>query len=132
MEETAILTKVYARYDAQGRLTALSSDAFVNGAEAAGWACIDEGLGDRYTHAQAHYLGGPLLAPDGVPRYRRGEDGRPAPRTEAEMQSDREAGAQPETPPDMEARMAALEEKLDGILLPQQEALGLLGVEADA
>lgn len=55
---------VYVKADAQGRIIAINSDAFL--AVTIGWQAIDSGLGDRYLHAQGNYLPGDLFEPDGV------------------------------------------------------------------
>ena len=53
------MNRVYALPDAQGRVTAVDSDA--NLSDPTGWTQVDQGDGDRYRHAQGNYLPGPLM-----------------------------------------------------------------------
>lgn len=84
--------KVLVQTDEAGRVTAINSDAFVNGD---GWTQIDEGEGDRYRHAQNNYLIEPLTDERGVYRYKL-VDGLVAQRTQAEMDADFDARPAPE------------------------------------
>lgn len=84
--------KVLVQTDDAGRVTAINSNAFVNGD---GWAQIDEGEGDRYRHAQNNYLLKPLTDERGVYRYKL-VDGLVAQRTQAEMDADFDARPAPE------------------------------------
>ena len=84
--------KVLVQIDDAGRVTAINSDAFVNGD---GWTQIDEGEGDRYRHAQNNYLIEPLTDERGVYRYKL-VDGLVAQRTQAEMDADFDARPAPE------------------------------------
>lgn len=84
--------KVLVQTDEAGRVTAINSDAFVNGD---GWTQIDEGEGDRYRHAQNNYLIEPLTDERGVYRYKL-VDGLVAQRTQAEMDADFDALPAPE------------------------------------
>ena len=59
--------KVYVMSDERGYITAVNSSEFVSGE---GWAEIDEGLGDRYHHAQANYFPKPLMTDGGAWQYR--------------------------------------------------------------
>lgn len=52
------MIQVYARADAAGRVEELGSSVFLK--DPSGWTLIDEGEGDRYAHAQGHYLDKPL------------------------------------------------------------------------
>ena len=76
---------VYVKTDEQGRIRAINSSAFVSPDWGTG---IDQGIGDRYHHAQGNYLGRPLYTKDGIPRYKLAE-GKAVERTEAEIQADR-------------------------------------------
>lgn len=83
---------VYVRTDDRGRITAINSSAFVS----PDWGTeIDSGLGDKYHHAQGHYLDGPLYTDDGIPRYKL-EDGQAVERTEEEIAADRALLPEPE------------------------------------
>lgn len=84
--------KVLVQTDDAGRVTAINSNAFVSGD---GWTQIDEGVGDRYRHAQNNYLLKPLTDERGVYRYKL-VDGLVAQRTQAEMDADFDARPAPE------------------------------------
>lgn len=89
---------VYVQTDDTGRITALLSDDFLTSVE--GWTKIDEGTGDKYHHAQANYLDGPLRDGYGICRYKL-VDGKVMLRTQAEMDAD--AAALPaQAPTEME------------------------------
>ena len=76
---------VYVQTDDQSRITAINSSAFVG----LGWGAeIERGTGDKYHHAQNHYLAAPLYTSDGIPRYKLVE-GKALERTEAEIQADK-------------------------------------------
>lgn len=76
---------VYVKTDEQGRIRAINSSAFVS----PDWGTeIDQGIGDRYHHAQGNYFDRPLYTEDGIPRYKL-VDGSPAERTEEEILLDR-------------------------------------------
>lgn len=78
---------VYVQIDDRGCITAINSSAFVN----AEWGTeIDRGDGDRYHHAQNHYLPGAVYTVDGIPRYKL-VDGKPVERTDTEITTDRMA-----------------------------------------
>lgn len=113
MERTSY--KVLAKTDDVGRVTAINSDAFVNGD---GWTQIDEGEGDRYRHAQNNYLLEPLTDERGVYRYKL-VDGLVAQRTQAEMDADFDALPTPEPTADekektlLKAQIKALSDRND-------------------
>ena len=99
--------KVYARLDGAGNITAINSSAFLQ--DATDWTLIDEGVGDRYHHAQGHYLDGGIYTDDGIPLYR--WDGTQViQRTEEEIEADRAAiPAPPIGPTNAELMDAILE-----------------------
>ena len=99
--------KVYARLDGAGNITAINSSAFLQ--DATDWTLIDEGVGDRYHHAQGHYLDGGIYTDDGIPLYRC--DGTQViQRTEEEIEADRAAiSAPPVSPTNAELMDAILE-----------------------
>lgn len=107
---------VYVKTDAEGRITAINSSAFLPDTD--GWTLIDEGDGDRYHHAQGNYLGKPLMDERGVLRYKL-EGGKVVERTQAEMDADY---TQPVTKPDLAEQVAQLQESNRQL----QEALDLL------
>lgn len=94
--------KVYARVDAAGRILAIDSDAFLP--DPSGWVLIDEGVGDRFHHAQGHYLG-LIMNDNGVPMFKL-VDGVIMRRTVPEMEA--ETMPEEETP-SLEERISALE-----------------------
>lgn len=59
---------VYVRADEQGRITDITSDAFLESTQ--GWTAIDSGYGDAFHHAQGNYLHMPLRNERGICRYR--------------------------------------------------------------
>ena len=58
---------VYVKTDKDGVITAIDSSAFISGA---GWTEIDRGEGDKYHHAQGHYLEHGLADADGLYNYK--------------------------------------------------------------
>lgn len=91
MEESKII--VYALLDEQDRVVDINSSVFLP--DVGGWARIDEGAGDRYTHAYNHYLPGRPLDVDGVPLYK-WDGAQVLPRTQEEIEADRAALPVPE------------------------------------
>lgn len=76
---------VFVLTDERDRILDINSDAFL--ADTAGWAQIDEGVGDKFHHAQGNYLPGPLRDYRGIPRYKL-VDGKAQERTQEEMDAD--------------------------------------------
>ena len=72
--------------DDQNRIIAINSSAFLDDTE--NWTKIDEGLGDKYHHAQNHYFDKPIYTDDGVPRYKL-VDSKAVERTSEEIESDK-------------------------------------------
>lgn len=68
---------VFVKVDENRVITAINSSAFISGA---GWTEIDRGEGDKYHHAQGHYLEHGLADEDGIYNYKLVE-GIPALRT---------------------------------------------------
>ena len=77
---------VYVRTDAQNNIIAINSSVFLDNTES--WIKIDEGLGDRFHHAQNHYLDKSIYTADGVPRYKL-VDGKAVERTSEEIEADK-------------------------------------------
>lgn len=94
---------VYVRTDAEGRVVAINSDAFLS--DTTGWVKIDEGAGTQYMHAQGNYLPDGIVDERGVYRYKLA-DGALVERTAAEMDED---AAQIVVPPSQAERLAQLE-----------------------
>lgn len=101
------LYRVYVKLDSKKSIISVNSSAFLNTVEE--WLQIDEGVGDRYHHAQSNYFDLPIYTVDGFPRYKLVE-GKAVERTEAEIQADRDS-LQP-SPPSQENRLSALEAAL--------------------
>ena len=80
--------KVLIKIDNAGNIIYVDSDAFV--ASPDGWIQIDEGIGDRYHHAQNNYFPKPKYDDRGIPRYTYVPDGSPKwrERTNEEMDAD--------------------------------------------
>lgn len=97
--------KVYAKTTLNGLITSVDSAAFI--ADLTGWIQIDEGEGDRYTHAQTNYFPLPLTTDEGVQRYKL-QDGIPVERTVEEMAADTQQVTTP-MQPTLEERIEALE-----------------------
>lgn len=85
---------VYVFADDQNRIIGINSSAFIS-ADTAGWTKIDEGLGDKYHHAQNHYLDKSIYTADGVPRYKLA-DGKAVERTEEEINADKPKPPKPQ------------------------------------
>lgn len=76
---------VYVKTDSRNCIREVNSSAFVS----PNWGTeIDQGIGDRYHHAQGNYFDKPLYTEDGIPRYKL-MDGAPVERTEEEILSDK-------------------------------------------
>lgn len=105
--------KVYVRINAHNLITAVNCSAFIS--DLTGWVQIDEGEGDRYTHAQANYFSLPIKTDEGVLRYKLAEDDRAVERTPEEMAADE---AETFVPPQAttEERVSELEAALDMLL----------------
>lgn len=77
--------KVLVKTDAEGRITAINSDAFIN--DLTDWNEIDNGFGDKYHHAQGNYFAKPIMDDRGIYAYKL-VDGAPVERTIEEMDAD--------------------------------------------
>ena len=102
---------VYAQLDAQERITAVNSSAFLAAPVPEGWVQIDEGAGDKYHHAQGNYFAAPLYDERGVCRYAHVPDAADGAqkwreRTQAEMDADY---TPPVPTPTLGERVAAVE-----------------------
>lgn len=108
--------KVYVKADETGRVVAINSSEFLD--DLTGWVEIDQGHGDRFHHAQANYLPGPLRDAHGVCCYKL-EDGEVLERTAEEMAADRGTFTDK---PTIESRVENVEEKTGEL----EEALSLI------
>ena len=60
MEENKF--KVYIKINEDDEIVDVNSELFID--DFSGWIEIDEGVGDRFAHAQSHYFGSGLRAND--------------------------------------------------------------------
>ena len=84
---------VYVWIDDQSRIIGVNSSAFIG--DTSKWIKIDEGLGDKYHHAQNYYFEKPIYTADGVPRYKL-VDGKAVERTEEEINADKPKPPKPQ------------------------------------
>ncbi len=69
MNEFENTYKVYVQTDTNGNIIAPpNSSAFLT--DVTGWVQIDEGIGDKYHHAQGNYFDKPIMTTEGVCRYK--------------------------------------------------------------
>lgn len=111
--------RVYAKINESGSIVDTNSSAFL--ADATGWVQIDEGIGDRYHHAQNNYFPKPKYDDRGIPRYAYVQDGSPKwrERTKEEMDADY---VPPELVTPLEDRVGAVEIKTGDL----EEALDMI------
>lgn len=76
--------KVYVLLDSDNVITNINSSIFLS--DATGYAQIDEGTGDKYSHAQSNYLEKGLLDNQGKYNYKL-VDNKPAELTDEEKES---------------------------------------------
>ena len=98
---------VYAKVDEQNRITAISSSAFVQDPE--NWVQIDEGMGDKYHHAQGNYFPDLLYNPDGILRYKL-VNGAAAERTPEEIDAEKAQATQAKPTPTVQDLLAQIQE----------------------
>ena len=77
---------VYVKTDEQNRIISINSSAFLDNIE--NWTKIDEGLSDKYHHAQHGYLEKSIYTEDGIPRYKL-VDGKAVERSDEEIEADK-------------------------------------------
>lgn len=71
--------KVYVRTDERGVITAIGSSAFLT--DISSWIEIDDGVSDKYRHAQSMYLASGLMDENYIYNYKL-TDGKPELRTD--------------------------------------------------
>ena len=98
--------KVYVQTNSDGYVTAVNSSAFLT--DLTGWTEIDQGIGDKYHHAQGNYFPLPILTDGGAYRYKL-VDGQPVECTPEEIQAQEEAN-KPLQEPSIDDRVKGLEE----------------------
>lgn len=59
--------KVYIKVNSANEVTEINSEIFIR--DLSGWIFIDEGFGDKYAHAQSHYLPEPIVNENGQYNY---------------------------------------------------------------
>ena len=77
--------RVYIKIDSENRVTDVNSEIFIT--DISGWIEIDNGDGDRFTHARGNYLPEPIITEEGYYRYKY-ENGNVVERSEEEINSD--------------------------------------------
>lgn len=84
MEE---LIKVYIKINENRYVTAVNSSIFLS--DTTNWIQIDEGIGDKYAHAQGNYFDKPLFDEHGICQYKSdAETNTVSERTTEEIQAD--------------------------------------------
>lgn len=102
--------RVYIKIDSENRVIAVNSEIFIS--NNSGWVEIDNGNGDRFTHAQGNYLPMPLTDENGVFRYKF-ENGGIVERSADEMSADIPT---PEISITLEQRLSATENAVEEII----------------
>lgn len=96
--------KVYVKVDENGIIIAINSDAFLT--DTTNWIEIDEGIGDKYHHAQNHYLPAGLTDENGIFNYKLA-DGKPELRTAEEKAPELERVTTAQEIAELKAKLAA-------------------------
>ena len=102
MEENTY--KVYVKTNESGVITAINSSAFLT--DTSGWTEIDEGSGDKFHHAQNHYLPAGLTCENEIFNYKL-TDGKPELRTTEEKAPELERAAATREISELKAKLAA-------------------------
>ena len=95
---------VYAKTDKNGIITSINSSAFLS--DTTNWTEIDEGDGDRFHHAQNHYLPVGLTDENGIFNYKL-TDGKPVLRTAEEKAPEFERIAAAQEIAELKAKLTA-------------------------
>lgn len=113
---------VYVKTNQNGYITEVNSSAFISdqltgyidvanysgfSTGLSGWVKIDEGVGDKYHHAQGNYFPKPIATGGGAYRYKL-VDGKPVECTAEEI-AEQEETLNPEQTPTLESRVHDLE-----------------------
>lgn len=104
MDEVITTYKVYVKTNADGIIAAVNSSAFLS--DVTGWTEIDEGEGDKYHHAQNHYLPVGLTDENGIFNYKLVE-GKPELRTTEEKTPELERIAAAQEISELKSKLAA-------------------------
>lgn len=103
------MSKVYIKTNDNGLVIEINSDIFLN--DTSGFILVDKGIGDRYDHAQTHYLEKPIIE-ERVYNYKF-VNKKIEERTEAEKEADR---ALFDTPVSLEDRVSDIESAIVAIV----------------
>lgn len=103
---------VFVLVDDSGRIISINSDAFL--ADTTEWVQIDEGIGDRFHHAQNNYLPKPIYDERGIPRYKL-VDGEVVERTPEEMDADYTPPEDVKTNAELQAENALLRAQIQSL-----------------
>ena len=96
--------KVYTKANENGIIIAINSDAFLT--DTTNWTEIDEGIGDKYHHAQNNYLPAGLMDENGIFNYKL-VDGKPVLRTAEEKAPELEHIITAQEIADLKAKLSA-------------------------
>ena len=96
--------KVYTITNENGIIIAINSDAFLT--DTTNWIEIDEGIGDKYHHAQGNYLSAGLTDENGIFNYKLA-DGKPELRTAEEKAPELERVTTAQEIAELKAKLAA-------------------------
>jgi hypothetical protein len=66
------MAKVYIKVGTESNIVAVDSEYFIT--DFSNWILIDEGNGDKYSHAQGNYFNKPIVTDKGIYRYRLVDD----------------------------------------------------------
>ncbi len=102
--------KVYVQTNGSDNITAVNSDAFLT--DATGWTQIDEGIGDKYHHAQGNYFPQPITTDKGIYRYKLA-NGAVIEKTAGEIEAETAVIIMP---PSTEERLAAAEAAITALM----------------
>ena len=95
---------VYVKTDDRNVITAINSSAFLS--DVTEWTDIDEGVGDKYHHAQNNYLSAGLTDENGIFNYKL-TDGKPELRTAEEKAPELERIAAAQEISELKSKLAA-------------------------
>ena len=95
---------VYVKTDDRNVITAINSSAFLS--DVTEWTDIDEGVGDKYHHAQNNYVSAGLTDENGIFNYKL-TDGKPELRTAEEKAPELERIAAAQEISELKSKLAA-------------------------
>ena len=111
---------VYVQTNESGYITSVNSSVFLP--DITGWTEIDQGIGDKYHHAQGNYFPKPIITDGGAYRYKL-VDGKPVECTAEEIAAQEEA-LKPVPTPSLEIRVETLETTTDDMILLMADLIG--------